>query len=403
MALNENTVRLTKAIIDKTPIPPSGHVTVRDAVERGLNLRISAKGKMTWSVAYRTEDGRQRNPKIGTFPVLSVEAARRKAREIQVRVQNGDDPAAERQERKRALTMAELCPIFVAEHVQTKCKASTAAEYQRLIDKHIVPSLGRVPVEAVSTRDIADLHARMADTRTQANRTLALMSKMLEFAIRRGLRPDRSNPAKGQDRYRERQRERYLSSAEKRRLEAVLDELDQQQVMSEAVLAIRLLYLTGRRKSEILNLRWSDLDLDGGTMSLADSKVGAVTFSLTPTVVALLRGVKDERQHAKVAALDVRKRVNASPYVIPGRRYGQPMKNIHKPWERIRDLAGLKEVRLHDLRHTYASSCAMHGMDLLQIKRLMGHATIQTTQRYAHLNDDSVRRAVLDAEKALQL
>jgi integrase len=288
--------------------------------------------------------------------------------------------------------------MFMAEHVQPKLRPTTAAEYQRLIDKHIVPRLGRQRVDMVTSDMIDEVHVSLEDTPRQANHLLSVLSKMFSFAIRRELRPDRSNPAKGQDRYRENKRERFLTSDEKRRLLVVLDELDRQQIMSEAVLAIRLLFLTGRRKSEILSLRWTDLDLERGTMRLPDSKVGAVTFRLTETVVALLQRVKQERQDG---ATD-EKRVSQSPYVIPGRRYDQPMKNISKPWERIREMAELEDVRLHDLRHTYASWCAIDGMDLLHIKRLMGHASIQTTQRYAHLNDESERQALLRAEEALQ-
>jgi integrase len=398
MARNGNAVQLTKAIIEKKPLPESGYERLWDAKVRGLFLRITPSGRRTWSVRYTSQHGKSQDAKLGPYPALTVEAARRKAIELLARVHSGEDPAAERRERRQAVTVEQLCSMFMAEHVQLKLRPTTAAEYQRLIDKHIVPRLGRQRVDMVTSDMIDEVHVSLEDTPRQANHLLSVLSKMFSFAVRRELRPDRSNPAKGQDRYRENKRERFLTSDEKRRLLVVLDELDRQQIMSEAVLAIRLLFLTGRRKSEILTLRWTDLDLERGTMRLPDSKVGAVTFRLTETVVALLQRVKQERQDG---ATD-EKRVSQSPYVIPGRRYDQPMKNISKPWERIREMAELEDVRLHDLRHTYASWCAIDGMDLLHIKRLMGHASIQTTQRYAHLNDESERQALLRAEEALQ-
>jgi len=163
----------------------------------------------------------------------------------------------------------------------------------------------------------------------------------------------------------------------------VLDEVEFERTVSPAaILAIKLLALTGRRKGEILKLRWADIDLTAGTMSLPDTKTGRKHFPLAPEALLLLR-------QAKASAGD-------TPWIIPGRRRGRPMDNIQKPWERIRKRANLEDVRLHDLRHSYASVAAMSGQSLPQIGAQLGHSQPQTTKRYAHFADRSLAKATAE-------
>jgi integrase len=396
-------LRLTKTVIDAQSAPESGNTVLYDTVVTGLNLRISARNKRTWSVFYRTADGRQRNMKLGDYPVMTPDLARTMATRVLSAVSQGKDPAHDRKSARAAATVAELARQFLANHADSKRKSRTASEYRRLIERHIVPELGTLKVDAVTHAAVQKLHRSMSRTPRQANLTVAVLSAMMNYAIRNGLRTDGLNPVRGTEKFKERARDRFLSDEESRRLLQVLDRHERNAVMVEPVLAIRLLMLTGRRVGEILCLKWSHLDLDVGLMRLPDSKVGASTYHLSPAVVALLRAAK-ERQDRDVEAGKTAPRPLArhvpNEYVVRGRLGGAPMVNIEKPWRRIREGAGIPDVRLHDLRHTYASKAAASGASLLMIKELLGHNQIQTTTRYAHLVGTHVRSAVQQVDQA---
>jgi integrase len=232
----------------------------------------------------------------------------------------------------------------------------------------------------VHRADIASLHHSLRKTPYEANRLLAMTSKMFSLAERWGLRPDGTNPAKNIDRFREEQRERYLSREEVARLWALLNSPAGRALASESsIVAIKLLVLTGRRLSEVLNLKWAWVDLQAGILRLPDTKTGALTVSLNQPALNVLR--------------ELREQAGTGEYVIPGQRSGRPLVNLQKPWRRVRHAAQLDDVRLHDLRHTFASIGAGLGMSLPMIGRLLGHSQAQTTARYAHLAQDPVRDA----------
>lgn len=226
----------------------------------------------------------------------------------------------------------------------------------------------------------AGLHHSLRSTPYEANRLLALTSKMFGLAERWGLRADGSNPAKNIDRYREDKRERYLSSVEVGRLWSVLNSDDATgKVSSSAIAAIKLLILTGRRLNEVLGLKWCWIDFEAKTLRLPDSKNGALLVSLADAAVTILT--------------DLRANARDDVYVVAGQRKGKPLVNLQKPWRTVRGLAGLDDVRIHDLRHTFASVGAGLGMSLPLLGRLLGHTQAATTNRYAHLAQDPVRVA----------
>ncbi len=216
----------------------------------------------------------------------------------------------------------------------------------------------------------------MRDKPIQANRTLALLSKMFGLAERWGLRPPGSNPCRGIDRFPEKRRERFLSGGEIARLGAVLEEEEPHETF--VVLAIRLLLLTGARRDEVLTLRWADVDFERSALRLPDSKTGAKVIPLGPAALALLA---------------MAPRLEGNPYVIPGRRVGGRLVGLQRPWARIRERAGLGDVRLHDLRHSFASVGAAAGLGLPILGAILGHRNHATTARYAHLDDDPRRTA----------
>jgi integrase len=235
-------------------------------------------------------------------------------------------------------------------------------------------------VVAVTRADIASLHHAMRATPGAANRVLSLLSKMFTLAEQWGLRPEGSNPVRHIQRYRERRFDRFLSAEELARLGEVLAEAERtQREYASVIAAIRLLIFTGARLSEILELRWQQVDFNHACLRLPDSKSGAKLVHLSPPALEVLYGIECHE---------------SNPYVIVGREPCSHLVNLRKPWSRIRARAGLPDVRIHDLRHSFASVGAALGLSLPIIGKMLGHNHASTTQRYAHLAADPVKDAV---------
>ena len=347
--------------------------TVWDATVPGFGARRQTGAAVSFFLKYRNAEGRQRWHSIGRQGApWTPEAARAEARRLLGLVAAGADPAAERSARKEAPTVAELAELFLAEHVETKRKPRTAREYRRLIGNVILPALGRNRVADVTRADVARFHHARRATPTEANRALALLSTMFNFSERVGERPDGSNPCRHVERFPQRRRERFLSEDELARLG---DALAAYTGSPYHVATIKLLIFTGARLGEVLGLRWEWVDFDRGDARLPDSKTGAKTIQLPAPALEVL------------AALP---RIESEPHVL-GRHRGTTF--IEAPWRRIRTAAGLGDVRLHDLRHAFASVAASAGLALPIIGKMLGHTQAQTTQRYAHLASDPVKAA----------
>ncbi len=360
--------------------PGPADVILWDTDLAGFGCKVTPKGKRSYFLYYRTKEGQQRRPAIGVHGPLKPEAAREIAKRWLAEVAQGRDPSLTRTLDRGAPTVKELCARYLAEHAETRKKATSLRNDRRLIEAHVLPVLGSKKVAAITRAEIAALHHSLRKTPYEANRMLAVVSKMFGLAERWGLRPDASNPAKNIDRYREEKRERYLSPEELARLWQVLhsDEASKKASRS-AIAAVKLLILTGRRLNEVLTLRWEWIDLDAKVMRLPDTKSGRLTVSLGEAAIAVL--------------LDLRANGRDDTFVISGQRTGASLVNLQKPWRALRSLAGLDDVRIHDLRHTYASVGAGMGMSLPLLGRLLGHTQAATTSRYAHLSMDPVRVA----------
>ena len=203
---------------------------------------------------------------------------------------------------------------------------------------------------------------------------------MFNLAIAWGMTPARPNPCRSVKRYRERECERFLTEEEYARLGRVLSEAEPEGgLMASAVAAVRLLLLTGCRRTEILRLRWDDIDRAAGELRIRESKTGPRRVPMTAPV---------ERVLARIP------RIEDNPWVIAGGRRGEPLKDINSYWYRLRERAGLKDLRLHDCRHSFASQALASGEGLPTIARLLGHKTVMTTYRYAHLAEDSEKASV---------
>ncbi len=369
------TVRSVEAIK-----PGAADIIVWDSELAGFGCKITPKGKRSYFLYYRTKEGQQRRPTIGVHGPTRPEAAREIARRWLADVAQGRDPSQARTMDRAAPTVRELCARYMEEHAETRKKDSSIRNDRRLIDAHIVPSLGSKKVSSITRADIAALHHSLRATPYEANRMLAMASKMFGLAERWALRPDHSNPAKNIDRFKEEKRERYLTGTEVARLWQVLNsEAAEAKASPAAISAMKLLMLTGRRLNEVLGLQWAWVDLDLKMLRLPDTKGGRLTVSLADAAVTLLSKLKENAgDHA---------------YVIPGGVKGKPLVNLQKPWRGIRAIADLDDVRIHDLRHTFASVGASMGMSLHMLGRLLGHTQAATTSRYAHLAQEPVRSA----------
>jgi len=367
--------KLTKRAIDSAH-PQSADYILFDEQLPGFGLRVLPSGKKSFLIQYR-RNRHTRRLTFGRFGTMTAEQARTKAIELLAAVKAGRDPGAEAAHRKNAPTLSVLGSRFLEEHVSQHCRQSTAREYRRSIELFINPVLGSASVLEISRADIAALHHKMHHIPYQANRTLGVLCKMFNLAEVWGLRPDGSNPCRHVKRYPEEKRERFLDEEELARLGQVLREIEtESSETASTIAAIRLLTLTGCRLSEILTLKWQYIE--GDTIRLPDSKTGKRAVYLGAAARDVLDGIE---------------KLPDNPYVITGKKPGSHLTDLQHPWQRIRSRAGLEDVRIHDLRHSFASGAVALGEGLPMIGKLLGHTQVQTTARYAHLAADPVKLA----------
>jgi integrase len=350
-----------------------------DSELKGFGVRVQRGDTKSYLLHYRVGTGRGaplRKLTIGRHgSPWAPEQARAEAKRLLGLVAQGKDPAGAKAEAKAAPTVAELAARFLAEHAEAKRKASTAREYRRLLEHVVLPAIGKRKVADVTRRDVERLHQTRRETPTEANRALACLSTMFNIAERWGMRPDGSSPCRHIEKYPQRRRERFLSAEELARLGDALAAYDGSPY---AVAAVKLLVFTGARLGEVLGLKWEWVDFERGEARLPDSKTGAKTLHLPPPALAVLTELP---------------RLDGNPYVVAGAKEGGALVNLEKPWRAIRALAGLNDVRLHDLRHAFASVAASSGLGLPIIGKMLGHTHAATTARYAHLASDSVKAA----------
>ena len=391
-------------------LPPGK--TEWDSEVRGFGVRRQRRDAF-YIVKYRDRDGRQRVFTIGRHGPgdWMPDRARKEAIRIKGLVRDGRDPAVERDRTKSAPTMASFVDRYVREYAAAHKKTSTRIQDERRLTLNILPALGSTKLRDIDRAHVARLHASLIETPVTANRVVDLLSAILGWAERVGERPQHSNPCRHIDRYPEKARERFLTAPELARLGDALDRcaeawtpdskaewhdlcLRQAEEAGEsnagthaagrtptrnsaedwrAIAAVRLLITTGGRVSEILMLRWEWIDAARGTARLPDSKTGAKNLYLPP---------------AALTVLDSLPRLAGNPHVLPGDRPGSHFRGIQKPWQRIRKLAALPDLRLHDLRHAFASVAVASGDSLFIVGKILGHRQASTTERYSHLAPD---------------
>ena len=350
---------------------------------KGFGVRVNPAGTMSFIAKYRV-NGKQQMTTIGRTDSLKAEAARRRARELMGSAAMGINEIAIEKAERSASTITDLAERFLEAYVPYHLKPSTQKDYRRSIEKFIIPRLGRTKVRDLDRAAISEFHQGFADTPYQANRILGTLSVMLTQAEIWGMRPEGINPCLRVKRFREKKRERFLSSEEMGRLAESLDK-EAKEAPSAAV-AFRLLILTGCRLGEIQKLQWRDVDFEREEIRLSDSKTGQRTVYLSPQGTALLLSIP---------------RIEGNPHVIIGKQPGGYLTDLQKPWRRVRARADLEDVRIHDLRHTFAANAAASGLSLPMIGKLLGHTQAQTTARYAHLAADPVRTANADVARLI--
>tara|TARA_R110001606_G_C15403197_1_gene653521 strand:+ start:195 stop:1532 length:1338 start_codon:yes stop_codon:yes gene_type:complete len=393
--------RLTKRGIEQLRTQDA-ELVVWDLHLPGFGVRVRKSGAKTYFIQYRSGKGRsapQRKLVIGRYDRLTLDEARDEARKQLALVAQGHDPVAEANRMKSEISISDLSDAFFVQHVEAKRKPATQTLYRHILESYVVPRFGRRHASQLRTSDLARMHAEMSDKPILANRALAVVAAMFKFGWRNGLISSDGNPARDIERYKEKSRERFLSHEELERLGraiAVAENVGvdrkiyatgetqkhipksggKTKIDAGAAAALKLLLLTGCRKQEILKLRWDQIDIRAGLARLSDSKTGAKPIYLNSVAVEVLKSID-----------------RVGPFVFPGNDPAKPRVDLKRPWLMVTEEADLQGLRLHDLRHTFASFGAAAGLGLPIIGKLLGHADTRMTEKYAHIAAAPLRQA----------
>jgi integrase len=397
--------KITKRFVDSLKTKVKAFIAFDDDV-KGFGVRVMPSGVKTFVLEYRPGSGGRGISKkrltLGKYGSMTPEQARKAAQEALARVRLGEDPQAEKTRQRVSLTVSKFIDEFIAGHVDKHCKPKTAIAHKIALER-LRAAHGGLRAEALTRAHVESIHAGMRDSPYAANRFRAVVSKCFSWAVDRGLLPESHvNPAGRIERYREHKRERFLISEELARLgdalragetEGVPYAVDEASPNAKhapkaenrrvkldpfAVAAIRLLILTGARLREILDAQWQHVDFERGILFLPDSKTGRKPIYLSAPALEVLESLP---------------RIEGNPHIIAGIKDGAPRADLKKPWAAVTRAASLRGVRIHDLRHSFASVGAGASLGLPIIGKLLGHTQAATTHRYAHLDADPMRRA----------
>jgi len=373
------TVRLTDALVRRLQAPATGNRITYDSAVTGFGARITAADARSYVLTYVVRgSGRQRRYTIGGCDRWTATDARAEARRLKALIDQGGDPLADIEAERTAPNMADLVARFQEEHFPRLRKLS-ADDYGRLLRNYVLPHFSKHrKVAEITFADVDALHRKITKTGAtyQANRVVAMLSKMFSLAMRWGWRTD--NPCRSIERNKEHARQRYLTSDELARLVGALAKFPDRDVAD----VFRLLLLTGARRNEVLTMRWEDLNLTKATWSKPPSYTKQGKHHSVPLSAPVCQLLADRMA-----------RKADGEYVFAGNGSKQHLVNIWRAFQRLCKTADIEGLRIHDLRHSYASTLVSAGHSLPLIGALLGHSQPQTTARYAHLFDDPLRKA----------
>ena len=374
-------IKLTKSAVDAAQ-PQAQAIELRDTLVPGFLCKITPAGRKVFMLQYRTNAGERRKPALGLFGELTVEQARSLAQEWLAQVRRGGDPAADKAEARQAPTVEELCKKFMEDYSKKRNKPSTRVGYQGVIDRCIIPLLGRKKVHDVKRPDVAGLMEKLSYKQTEANKAFNILRKMFNMAEVWGYRPDGTNPCRHVPMFPAGKSTHLISDDDMGKLFRQLDKIEVEGLENYVIpLAIRLQFEFAARRSEIVTLEWEWVDLENRRVVWPDSKTGGMSKPMSEEAYRLLSTAP---------------RQEGNPYVLPSPRH--PAQHLttgeyYGGWCRVLKAAGATHVGTHGIRHRSATDIANSGIPVKVGMALTAHKTVVMFMRYVHTEDDPVREA----------
>ena len=374
-------IKLTKSAVDAAQ-PQAQAVELRDTLVPGFLCKITPSGRKVFMLQYRTNAGERRKPALGQYGELTVEQARSLAQEWLAQVRRGGDPAADKAQARKAPTVKELCTKFMEDYSKLRNKPSTQEGYQSVIDRNIVPMIGRMKVQDVKRPDVAGMMKKMTHKPADANRTFSVMRRMFNLAEVWGYRPDGTNPCRHVPMFPNGKATHLISDEDMGKLFRHLEHLEAEGMESYVIpLAIRLQFEFAGRRGEIVTLQWDWVDFENRRVVWPDSKTGGMSKPMSEEAYRLLSTAP---------------RRDDCPYVLPSpNRPGQHLTTgeYYNGWSRALKAAGAAHVGTHGIRHRSATDIANSGIPVKVGMALTAHKTVAMFMRYVHTEDDPVRKA----------
>jgi len=366
-------IKLTQTLIHKLDVPEGRRkVDYFDTEQKGLMLEVREQGR-TFSLRYQDNRGKVKQKKLADATVIKLADARKLAQESLAAIAMGQDPFAAKKELRDVPKFSDFVADSYMPYIKTYKKSWDTDEC--LLRNHILPAIGRLHLDEIKGHHFVKLfhHHKATHKPASTNRIIILCRYIFNLAIKWEIPGLIKNPTKGIDLLPENNRlERYITPEETKRLFKALDGSQNKQLKN----IVAMLLLTGARKGEVLGAKWTDFDFDRRIWTIQYNKTGK------PRYVPISDGV--------LALLETMPKLEDCPWVFPNLNTNQPYKSIFTAWYTARKEAGLEELRIHDLRHSFASILINNGRSIYEVQKILGHTQITTTQRYAHLSQESL-------------